>query len=206
MPTDSEVNILFILDSLSHFPTKFSTYYIVRNIILAGLVIYALVAVIFVVIFTAGYPLRYRDEITAASEQFGVDRVLIASVIRAESGFNRYALSSKGAVGLMQILPTTASYINTRMNLGKTNINLADPETNIILGTAYLRYLLDRFEDLRTAIIAYNAGEGRVSGWLVEFGVETHGKKVLNTSPYPATNAYVQRVLNGMNMYRFRFR
>jgi len=156
-----------------------------RNILIAGVIVYGAIAIMFAILFTVVYPLKYRAEITSASEQFGVDRVLIASVIRAESGFDPGAISNKGAVGLMQVLPTTAAYINTRMNLGFTGpITLTDPATNITIGTAYLRYLLDRFEDMRTAIIAYNAGEGRVQNWLMDYGLEIHGRRILNATPY----------------------
>ncbi|MCL2586889.1 MAG: lytic transglycosylase domain-containing protein [Firmicutes bacterium] len=145
-------------------------------------------------IILAAYPLKHQDAIKSASTEFDIEPDLIASIIRAESGFRHNVISSKGAVGLMQLMPSTARWIAQ-----SNDIDLTDPETNIRLGTKYLRYLFDRFGDLRTVLIAYNAGEGKVAGWLKEKGLTT-----LETSPYPATNAYVERVLGSRWIYRLR--
>ena len=146
-------------------------------------------------IIIAAYPLRYSDEIKSASAEFNIEPDLIASIIRAESGFRRDAVSPKGAIGLMQLLPSTAQWISGE------EVDLKDPAVNIRVGAMYLRYLFDKFGDLRTVLIAYNAGEGKVSGWLKEKGLTT-----LENSPYPATNAYVERVLGARWIYRFRLR
>jgi len=145
-------------------------------------------------IIFAAYPLRYGDDIRAASVEFGIEADLIASIIRAESGFDRRARSNKGAVGLMQLLPSTAEWISK-----ESDLDLMDPETNIRVGTMYFRYLMDRFGDVRTALMAYNAGPNKVAGWLKQKGLTT-----LETSPYPATNAYVDRVMGARWIYRIR--
>ena len=177
-----------------------------KRLIIFGLAAYSISIGSFILILLIGFPIRYQGEILAASREFEIDSSLIASVIRAESGFQSDAISSKGAEGLMQVLPTTAAYINNKMSLGISEINLSDPQTNIRIGTAYLRYLMDRFGDIQTVLIAYNAGEGRVRGWLEESSETKDGRAVLRTSPYRATNAYVQRVLSGISMYRFRLK
>lgn len=157
--------------------------------------VFAVVAIIFSLITFVAYPLKYKDHIKAAGQTFNVDSVLIASIIKVESRFKTNAISAKGAIGLMQILPSTADFIAIKLDIAE--YNLADPETNIKMGTYYLRYLLDKFTDTKTAIMAYNAGEGRVRSWL-------NGAEKLETTPFPETNAYVENVLNASSYYRFR--
>jgi soluble lytic murein transglycosylase-like protein len=114
-------------------------------------------------------------EIMDAAQRYGVPDRLVSAVIRAESGFNPRAVSSKGAQGLMQLMPGTASILGVR--------NSFDPRQNIDGGVRHLRGLLDRFPDnLALAIAAYNAGEKAVT---------TYG----GIPPYPETRDYVSKVL-----------
>lgn len=119
-----------------------------------------------------------------AAEAHRLDPALLLAVIHAESGFNAQALSPKGAVGLMQLIPATAS----RYGAG----DLRDPNQNVQAGAAHLRYLLRRYGDLRLALAAYNAGEG---------AVERHG---MHIPPYAETQDYVPRVLALYQQYRQR--
>jgi soluble lytic murein transglycosylase-like protein len=110
------------------------------------------------------------------SEAQSLDPKLVRAVIQAESGYNRKALSNKGAMGLMQLMPSTASLLNVR--------NPYDANDNLRGGTAYLRSLIDRFSGrLELAVAAYNAGPG---------AVEKHG----GVPPYQETREYVRRVLS----------
>lgn len=119
--------------------------------------------------------LSYMAEILAAAQRYGVPDRLVAAVIRAESGFNPRAVSSKGAQGLMQLMPGTASSLGVR--------NSFDPRQNIDGGVRHLRGLLDRFpHNLALALAAYNAGEKAVT---------TYG----GIPPYPETQNYVSKVL-----------
>lgn len=140
-----------------------------------------------------GYPLSYRDEINKNAKKYGIAPALIASLINTESSFNKNVISPKGAVGLMQILPSTAMYI-----IGE-EVNLFDAKINIAVGTEYLAYLYEKFEDITTALFAYNAGEGNVAKWLYEDGVSK-----LTVCPFPETNMYVSKVLNGVKFYSWR--
>jgi hypothetical protein len=117
----------------------------------------------------------YSREIADASIRYGLPERLIAAVIRVESGFNPRAVSRKGARGLMQLMPETASILGVRDSF--------DPRENIHGGVRHLRGLVDRFPtDLRLALAAYNAGEQAV---LTFRGIP----------PYPETRDYVTRVL-----------
>jgi soluble lytic murein transglycosylase len=117
----------------------------------------------------------YVNEIRDAAERYGVPVRLVSAVIRAESGFNARAVSRKGAQGLMQLMPTTASLLGVR--------NSFDPGQNIDGGVRHLRGLIDRFPNsLPLAIAAYNAGEKAVT----QYG---------GIPPYPETQDYVTRVL-----------
>ena len=118
---------------------------------------------------------RYDDHVQAAAREHGVDAALIHAVISAESGYNQFARSPKGARGLMQLIPATAA------RYGATN--LLDPRQNIDAGTRYLKDLMGMFgNDLRLALAAYNAGEGAV----MRYG---------NIPPYQETRQYVPKVL-----------
>jgi soluble lytic murein transglycosylase-like protein len=108
-----------------------------------------------------------------AAGRYHLDPCLILSVMNAESGYNRMAVSPKGASGLMQLMPATATRLGVR--------NIFDPRENVLAGASYLRWLLDRFGgDVRLALAGYNAGEG---------AVELYGYKI---PPFLETQNYVQ--------------
>jgi soluble lytic murein transglycosylase-like protein len=125
-------------------------------------------------------PASDLDEvISAASIRNKIDRDLVISLIRAESGFNTEALSPKGAQGLMQLMPQTAGRLGVKDPM--------DPASNVEGGTRYLRELLDLFNnDLVRALAAYNAGPQRVAQYR-------------GVPPYPETRTYVARILSDFN-------
>jgi len=119
------------------------------------------------------------DLVTSASGRYHLDPDLVNSVIRAESGFNAKAISPKGAQGLMQLMPSTASKLGVS--------NAFDPSANVEGGTKYLRELLERYHfDLLKALAAYNAGPARVQQY--------HG-----VPPYYETRAYVSKIVRDFN-------
>jgi soluble lytic murein transglycosylase-like protein len=96
--------------------------------------------------------------------RFDLDPEMILAVIHVESRFDARAISSKGAMGLMQLLPSTAREVAGSLEIEWTHDDrLFEPEMNILLGSCYLRYLVDRFDDHDTALAAYNAGPTRVA-------------------------------------------
>jgi len=124
---------------------------------------------------------EFNKLITDKSYQYGLDPALVKAVIAVESDFNPRAVSEKGAMGLMQLMPLTAK------DLGVSNS--FDPAANVDGGTRYLRYLLDYFNwDIELALAAYHAGKSRVER---HFGIP----------PIPATHAYVKRVKSTYKKY-----
>lgn len=107
---------------------------------------------------------RVKHHLRAASSQHGVDYELLQAVIATESGFDASAVSPKGAVGLMQVLPTTASRFGVTADRKRSvEQKLTDPAVNVPAGARYLRHLIDLFQGrLDLALAAYNAGEGAV--------------------------------------------
>ena len=124
-------------------------------------------------------PSAYIDIIQSASMRHGVDPALVHAVVKVESNFNPYALSRKGAMGLMQLMPQTAMDMNVR--------NSFNPNDNVDGGVKYLRYLIDRYEgNLSLALAAYNSGETAVKKWGA-------------IPPFKETQNYVRRVLELYN-------
>jgi hypothetical protein len=124
----------------------------------------------------------YGAMIDDAAREYNVPPALVRALVTTESNFNPQAVSPKGAIGLMQLMPATAKRFGA--------IDPTDPRTNLRTGTRYLRWLLDRFgSDLKLAVAAYNAGEG---------AVDKYGGQI---PPYPETRDYVTKVLDRYRMY-----
>ena len=162
------------------------------------------------------YPLKYKNEIINFGEKYGVQPFLIASIINCESRFNEKAVSNKGAVGLMQILPTTGKWAFEKIYRESVELSfvynkeegtgeLLNPLTNIELGTFYLSYLLNKFGNLEVSICAYNAGEGTVLKWLNNKDYSEDGK-TLKHIPYSETQNYLNKVLGNIKIYKNKFK
>lgn len=127
--------------------------------------------------FLDSVPSSFKPFIQEASATFGVPPELIHAVITVESNYNQLAVSPKGARGLMQIMPATATRFGSNGNF--------DPRQNILTGSRYLRWLLDYFnDDIELTIAAYNAGEG---------AVVRAGRKI---PKFAETETYVPKVLS----------
>jgi soluble lytic murein transglycosylase len=139
------------------------------------------------------YPLHYGQIVRGHARNYDLDPALLAAVIYQESKFKADARSSSGAIGLMQLLPDTAKGI--ALHTGGTAFrvdDLYDPEINVRYGAWYLRHLLQKYGDERTALAAYNAGQDNVDRWRrAGVGIQ-----------FPETRAYVDRVENLKQIYR----
>lgn len=138
------------------------------------------------------YPLRYEAIVNAHARNYDLPPALLAAVIYTESRFDASARSDAGAMGLMQLLPETAEGIAVRTGGDRFVVDdLLDPEINVRYGSWYLRHLLDRYDDLRTALAAYHAGQGNVDEW------RRNGVGI----QFPETRSYVDRVLHAEHVY-----
>jgi soluble lytic murein transglycosylase len=139
-----------------------------------------------------------------------IERALALALTRQESGFNAAAVSSSGALGLMQLLPGTAREVAGKMSLPFIQDKLTrDPHYNVALGSAYLAQMLQRFGgSYEIALAAYNAGPNRVARWLDTMGDPRAGKvdmvDWIEMIPLRETRNYVERIMEGVGVYRER--
>jgi soluble lytic murein transglycosylase len=145
------------------------------------------------------------SDVTVIREQASekhLDPALIAAVIYAETKFDPRT-SSAGALGLMQLLPTTAEYIaHLSGGVRFTTSDLATPKVNVAYGSWYLRYLLDHYEGNELeAVAAYNGGISNVDGWVAAAKQQGHSLNAAEI-PFPETRAYVERVMRVQKEYR----
>ncbi len=150
----------------------------------------------------ASYPLKYQNEIDAASKKYGVDKSLIYGVIKTESNFDPNAKSSAGALGLMQLMPDTFEWLQTYYkdeNDYKFE-DLTDPAINIDYGVELLSILSKRYENEETMLCAYNGGLGNVDKWLDNKDYSDDGK-TLKVVPFPETDKYHKLVEQNKSIY-----
>ena len=125
------------------------------------------------------YPLRYEAIVRGHARTYRLDPALLAGVIYTESKFDADARSEAGAIGLMQLLPDTAKGIALRTGGSHFVVSdLENPEINVRYGSWYLRHLLDRYRDERTALAAYHAGQANVDRWRAQgVGIQFAGTR-----------------------------
>jgi soluble lytic murein transglycosylase len=148
------------------------------------------------------HPLNHQASIAQAAAFEGVDPYLVAAVINVESGFRETVVSSAGAVGLMQVKPSTARSVARRLGItGKMNATtLSAADTNIRIGTAYLAELIARYHgNADLALAAYNAGITNADRWAAAWDRTGSLSATVN---FPETAHYVDEVLTQTADYR----
>lgn len=126
--------------------------------------------VLFIVFNFCVHKNTYDDLVEKYSNEYRLEKEFVLAIIKAESNFDEKAVSKSGAMGLMQIIPSTAKWISEELDDFYLKENLFDAETNIRYGCFYLNYLFSKFNSINEVICAYNAGEGVVRQWLDENG------------------------------------
>jgi soluble lytic murein transglycosylase len=141
------------------------------------------------------YPTPYEREVEDAARRSGLSRSLVYAVLRQESLYQPWAVSSAGAVGLMQLLPSTARITARRAGLPRpTRDSLLEPANNLPLGAATLEELVERFDgQVLLALAGYNAGPGAVRRWMPSRSMDAD--VWVENIPYNETRAYVQRIM-----------
>ena len=148
------------------------------------------------------YPYPYKSTVSFYADRYKLDESLVAGLILAESKFKPEAISPHGAIGLMQIMPETATWIAHQIEDESFSIDkLSMTKINIKYGTWYLASLKEEFDDNDVlALAAYNAGRGNVHEWIEEYGWDRDFSDY-NQIPFPETRAYVKQVLENQKQY-----
>lgn len=183
------------------------------NITKRQIVITAIVLILCMVIAFLNIPNRiqkiiykkdYAEYVQKYSKEYNVDENLVYALIKAESNFNTNAKSSKNAIGLMQLMESTAQEICEKMNLQISSEELTqkllEPDININIGTKYLSILIEKYGNIEIAIIAYNAGIGTVDTWIEKGIINDDGSNIENI-PYKETNNYARKILRDYKIY-----
>lgn len=151
------------------------------------------------------YPLRYEEQISEYANEEELDPYLVMAVIRTESSFDPQAVSSAGACGLMQMTPQTLDWVCMLEGVsGYEEEDLFDPSISIRFGCALLRYLIDKYDNVETALAAYNAGVGNVDSWLEDPSL-SDGKGNLTDIPIAETREYVKKVMQNRGIYQYLY-
>lgn len=151
------------------------------------------------------YPMKYKEEILYYSEKYQVKSAIVASVINVESSFDEKAVSNKGAMGIMQLMPNTAQWLAGKIGEDYQEEKLFDGTYNINLGCYYLSYLIKYFGNEKVALCAYNAGQGNVSSWLANKEYSKNGTS-LDKIPFKETENYIKKVYKNYKYYKNRYK
>ena len=183
------------------------------NITKKQITITAIVLILCMIIAFLNIPLRiqkiiykkdYEEYVQKYAQEYNVDENLIYALIKAESNFNSKAKSSKDAIGLMQLMESTAQDVCKKTDLqissDELSEKLLEPDININIGTKYLSILIQKYGNIEIAITAYNAGIGTVDTWIEKGIINADGSNVENI-PYKETNNYVRKILRDYKIY-----
>lgn len=152
------------------------------------------------------YPFNYGDIIKKYSSQYDLDPLLVASVIRAESKFDKNAVSPKGAKGLMQISSITGKWAGEELDIsGYKEEILFNPDINIKIGCWYLNKLKKEFNNnMKNVLASYNAGSGNVTKWLGNKKYSNDGNELIEI-PFGETREYIKRVNRNFKVYKYLY-
>lgn len=149
------------------------------------------------------YPIKYEEYVYQYAEEYEVDPLLIFAIIKAESNFNPNVVSTSNAVGLMQLMDTTAAELAGKLDIHfVSKSSLYDPKLNVQLGTKYFANLKKEYNgNITLALTAYNAGIGNVKRWIEQGIIKEDGSDVENI-PFKETNSYVRKIIRDYKIYQ----
>ncbi len=149
------------------------------------------------------YPTSYSEYVIKYSNEYNIDKYLVYSMIKAESGFDPNAVSYRGAKGLMQIMDCTGDWAAEKIAIEDfVTDRLMEPDVNIQIGCWYIARLLKQYNNnTEVALAAYNAGSGNVSKWLQDDSKSRDGQ-TLDVIPFDETKNYVAKIKKYYSMYK----
>lgn len=148
------------------------------------------------------YPIKYEEYVYKYSEDLQIDPMITFAIIKTESNFKKDAVSSSGAIGLVQLMESTAKEQARKLNIEYTKEILYDAETNLKIGLNYFNTLLDYYnQNYILAFTAYNAGLGNVQKWINEGIIKPDGSDIENI-PFKETNMYVRKIIRNYEIYK----
>ena len=154
------------------------------------------------------YPKTYQEVVSTYAEKYNVEENLIFALIKAESNFDKDAISNRKAIGLMQLMEDTAREVANKndidMKFDKPIEELRQVDKNIEIGTCYLSTLMEKYQNKEVALAAYNAGIGTVNGWIEKEIIKEDGSDIENI-PYKETNNYVRKILRDYKIYEYLY-
>ena len=182
---------------------KRKRYFIVFIIILCIVAVLFGVFRIQDIILKRIYPQKYAELVNQYAKENNLDPLLVFAIIKAESNFDEKVVSNSGAIGLMQLMESTAQEMADDLAIEiPAKEDLFDPELNIQIGTYYFAYLLEIYEgNMYLALTAYNAGIGNVNTWIKEGTIREDGSDIENI-PYKETNNYVRKIVRDYRIYQ----
>ena len=157
----------------------------------------------FIFIMKQIYPKKYENIVEKYAEEYQIDENMIFALIKAESNFEEDVISNRGAVGLMQLMESTAEEIASNLNYNDFVVeDLKEPEVNIQCGVRYFSELLNHYQNnYLLALTAYNAGIGNVEKWIENGVIQPDGSDIENI-PFQETNMYVRKILRDYDIYK----
>lgn len=149
------------------------------------------------------FPIKYSNYVEKYSEEYGLNKNLVYSIIRAESSFNPKAVSHRNAKGLMQIMDSTGEWAAEKIKIKDFESSmLFNPETNIRIGCWYISKLINQYDqNVELALSAYNAGSGNVAKWLKDTDISSNGI-TLDRIPFKETEDYVKKIKRYNYIYK----
>lgn len=176
-----------------------------RYLIIIVILLLILFFLFFKILIGSFFPEEEVKLIVQYSEKYELDPALVSAMIHTESSFNKEAVSNKGASGYMQIMEKTAYWAAEEIGIDNFTYDMINnPEINIQIGCWYIRNLVNQFGNIETALAAYNAGSGNVSGWLDDSKYSADGVSLI-AIPFNETEKYIKKVQRRKIIYDFLF-